>query len=131
MVMSESKSASRWSNLSPSSSHSPRVRLEPESSNRGSGRTRVRFQVTRHAILHQPHNIPPQYFTYATTPHYKLNFFICACFPLSLCPPGLIYDTIGDYTVAFTLMAGVQSLTVVAVLWLHWRQKGHLSSSES
>ncbi len=45
--------------------------------------------------------------------------------------PGLIYDTIGDYTVTFSLMAGVQSLAAVAVLWLYWRQKQHPSSSES
>ncbi|XP_071789705.1 monocarboxylate transporter 12-like [Asterias amurensis] len=45
--------------------------------------------------------------------------------------PGLIYDTIGDYTVAFSLMAGAQLLTVAAVLWLHWRQQSHRSSSKS
>ncbi|XP_071795591.1 monocarboxylate transporter 12-like [Asterias amurensis] len=37
--------------------------------------------------------------------------------------PGLIYDLTGDYTVAFSLMAGLESLTVVAVLWLSWKQK--------
>ncbi|XP_071789706.1 monocarboxylate transporter 12-like [Asterias amurensis] len=45
--------------------------------------------------------------------------------------PGLIYDTIGDYKVVFSLMAGVQLLAVVAALWLHWRQKSQRSSSES
>ncbi|XP_071795662.1 uncharacterized protein [Asterias amurensis] len=45
--------------------------------------------------------------------------------------PGLIYDLTGDYTVAFSLMAGVQLLTVVAALGLRWRQKHQPSSSES
>ena len=48
-----------------------------------------------------------------------------------LYPPGLIYDTIGDYKVVFGLMAGVQLLAVAAALWLHWRQKSQRSSSEA
>ncbi|XP_033638475.1 uncharacterized protein LOC117299123 [Asterias rubens] len=44
---------------------------------------------------------------------------------------GLLYDLAGDYIVAFSLMAGVQSLTVVAALGLSWRQKHHPSSSEA
>ncbi|XP_071795924.1 monocarboxylate transporter 2-like [Asterias amurensis] len=45
--------------------------------------------------------------------------------------PGLIYDLTGDHTVAFSVMAGVQSMTVVAVLWLYWRQKHARRSSDS
>ncbi|XP_071795973.1 monocarboxylate transporter 6-like [Asterias amurensis] len=39
--------------------------------------------------------------------------------------PGLIYDLTGDYTVVFSLMAAVQSLTGVAALGLGWRQTRH------
>ena len=36
-----------------------------------------------------------------SAPPYK-TIRVSFCF-VSLCPPGLIYDTIGDYTVAFSL----------------------------
>ncbi|XP_071795469.1 monocarboxylate transporter 12-like [Asterias amurensis] len=42
---------------------------------------------------------------------------------LSLYFPGLIYDTLGSYTLAFTLMGSVHSLTVVALLALVWLQR--------
>ncbi|XP_071795981.1 monocarboxylate transporter 12-like [Asterias amurensis] len=45
--------------------------------------------------------------------------------------PGLIYDLTGDYTVVFSLMAAVQSLTVVAALGVGWRQTRHPSSPNS
>ncbi|XP_071795982.1 monocarboxylate transporter 12-like [Asterias amurensis] len=44
--------------------------------------------------------------------------------------PGLIYDLTGDYTVTFSLLAAVQSLTAVAALGLSWRQTHHLNSPE-
>ncbi|XP_071795926.1 monocarboxylate transporter 12-like [Asterias amurensis] len=37
--------------------------------------------------------------------------------------PGLIYDLTGDYTVAFIIMAGLQTLAVAAAMLLHWRHK--------
>ncbi|XP_071795618.1 monocarboxylate transporter 12-like [Asterias amurensis] len=46
---------------------------------------------------------------------------------LLLYVPGLIYDLTGDYTVAFSLMAGAQLLSVAAAFWLHWRHKGEKS----
>ncbi|XP_071810310.1 monocarboxylate transporter 12-like [Asterias amurensis] len=45
--------------------------------------------------------------------------------------PGLIYDLTGDYTVVFSLMAAVQSLTVVAALGLGWRQTRHSSPNST
>ncbi|XP_033626387.1 monocarboxylate transporter 12-like isoform X1 [Asterias rubens] len=45
----------------------------------------------------------------------------------SLYFPGLIYDILGSYTLAFTVMGGVQCLTVVALLLLVWLQRRHPS----